>query len=68
MTEDWCSNQVIVNDLGNFASVDIAQQIRLGIARIQDGRLTDIELDINIRLSAIQVTFGTVSSLSCIFR
>jgi hypothetical protein len=45
--ENRGSNEVVVNDLGNLPSIDITQQERLGITRVQDRRLTKIELTVS---------------------
>ena len=47
MLEDRGSNEVVVNDLSDLSTIDITQQERLGITRVQNRRLTEIELTIS---------------------
>lgn len=42
--EDRSSDEIVVDDLSNFSPVDIAQQVRLRIADVEDGGLTEIKL------------------------
>jgi hypothetical protein len=45
--ENRGSDEVVVNDLGDLPTIDITQQERLGITRVQDRRLTEIELTVS---------------------
>jgi hypothetical protein len=45
--EDRGSNEVVVDDLSDLPTIDITQQERLGITRVQDRRLTEIELTVS---------------------
>jgi hypothetical protein len=43
--KDRRAEEVVVDDLGDFALVDVAEQEGLGVAWIEDGRLTKVELE-----------------------
>lgn len=44
--EDGCADEVVVNDLSDFATVDIAEKEWFGIADVEEGRLAKVELGV----------------------
>ena len=68
VTEKWSSNQVIMQNLGHRAAIDVAKKKRFRVSNIEYRGLTDIELSHVVRkVSLVHLTFGTCSSLSSFF-